>query len=407
MAKLKLKSNENGSGNVILQSPNTNSDYTLSLPEYNGTLTALNSSGNFGIGEDSPMRPIHISNSEAAYIRLEDTGGTAGGATNAAIELYANGVKTGFIGSGTSGGYMGWENFYGSSLFYSNDSSGTARVENLALHPGGSVFNGLGGDVDFRVESNTSEHALFVVGSNSRVGINNSAPEVDLDVNGSIMARTNNENAGEYTTIAYRFFEGRGWGYNKADDSVFYNGANNKIPFRITPQAVHIDDAPITIGGASEAYIRLQTDNTELVDTAVIEIHEGPTTEKGNSNFTIAYDGSENVTAGGGSLLFRGLTASTYNTEYARFARSGHTFLGLAGNVGIGIDATTIPAAKLHVDGDLLTNDLILSNMDRKEGPNEVDGTRGHWCIQEGDENLFIINRNTGKKYKFLLEEIE
>jgi hypothetical protein len=73
------------------------------------------------------------------------------------------------------------------------------------------------------------------------------------------------------------------------------------------------------------------------------------------------------------------------------------------GNVGIGIAS---PTAKLHVNGDLLTNDLILTNMDREEGPNEVDGTRGHWCIQEGAEDLFLINRNTGKKYKFNITEV-
>ncbi len=40
-------------------------------------------------------------------------------------------------------------------------------------------------------------------------------------------------------------------------------------------------------------------------------------------------------------------------------------------------------------------------------GGNDVDGTEGSWTIQEGDENLFLINRETGKKFKFKLEEIE
>ena len=65
-----------------------------------------------------------------------------------------------------------------------------------------------------------------------------------------------------------------------------------------------------------------------------------------------------------------------------------------------------LPSATLHVDGDLLSNDLILSNLE-KDTPNEVDGTRGHWCIQEGAEDLFIINRQTGKKYKFNLSEVQ
>ena len=40
-------------------------------------------------------------------------------------------------------------------------------------------------------------------------------------------------------------------------------------------------------------------------------------------------------------------------------------------------------------------------------GKLEVDGTRGSWTIQEGDDNLFILNRLNGKKYKFNLTEVE
>ena len=53
---------------------------------------------------------------------------------------------------------------------------------------------------------------------------------------------------------------------------------------------------------------------------------------------------------------------------------------------------------------DIYTGDLNLNNTRTRN--NEVDGTSGHWTIQEGDENLFILNRLNGKKYKFKLEEI-
>ena len=55
--------------------------------------------------------------------------------------------------------------------------------------------------------------------------------------------------------------------------------------------------------------------------------------------------------------------------------------------------------------GNIIGGDIDLSNEDRD--PNEVDGTRGSWSIQEGAENVFMINRNTGKKYKILLDEVE
>jgi len=54
---------------------------------------------------------------------------------------------------------------------------------------------------------------------------------------------------------------------------------------------------------------------------------------------------------------------------------------------------------------NVYTNDLHLSNMNKPEG-NDVDGTNGNWTIQEGSENLYIINNNNGKKFKISLEEI-
>ena len=52
---------------------------------------------------------------------------------------------------------------------------------------------------------------------------------------------------------------------------------------------------------------------------------------------------------------------------------------------------------------NLLVGDINLNNTGRQ---NEVDGTSGHWSIQEGSDDLFLINRNTGKKYKFNITEI-
>ena len=49
------------------------------------------------------------------------------------------------------------------------------------------------------------------------------------------------------------------------------------------------------------------------------------------------------------------------------------------------------------------TNDLNLSN----EGSNnDVDGSWGSFTIQEGEDDLFLINRRNGKKYKFNLTEV-
>ena len=54
---------------------------------------------------------------------------------------------------------------------------------------------------------------------------------------------------------------------------------------------------------------------------------------------------------------------------------------------------------------NIYTGDLNLSNMSKTKG-NKVDGTKGNWTVQEGDKDLYLINNNSGKKYKFNLTEI-
>ena len=52
---------------------------------------------------------------------------------------------------------------------------------------------------------------------------------------------------------------------------------------------------------------------------------------------------------------------------------------------------------------NIYTNDLNLSN----EGKiNDVDGTWGSYTIQEGHEDLFLINHKTNKKFRFVLQEV-
>jgi hypothetical protein len=65
---------------------------------------------------------------------------------------------------------------------------------------------------------------------------------------------------------------------------------------------------------------------------------------------------------------------------------------------------TTETRVKEIFTENITTGDINLNNEGRQ---NEVDGTSGHWSIQEGSSDLFLINRNTGKKYKFNLTEIE
>ena len=54
---------------------------------------------------------------------------------------------------------------------------------------------------------------------------------------------------------------------------------------------------------------------------------------------------------------------------------------------------------------DIYTQDLQLSN--ESSGGNDVDGTWGDWTLQEGENDIFMINNRTGKKFKINLTEVE
>ena len=53
---------------------------------------------------------------------------------------------------------------------------------------------------------------------------------------------------------------------------------------------------------------------------------------------------------------------------------------------------------------NLYTQDLQLSN--KAKGGNDVDETWGDWTLQEGENDIFMINNRNGKKYKINLTEV-
>ena len=53
---------------------------------------------------------------------------------------------------------------------------------------------------------------------------------------------------------------------------------------------------------------------------------------------------------------------------------------------------------------NIYSADLQLSNINAH--PNSVDGTKGDWTLQEGENDIFMINNITGKKFKINLTEV-
>ena len=98
------------------------------------------------------------------------------------------------------------------------------------------------------------------------------------------------------------------------------------------------------------------------------------------------------------------ITTLPANTTLTQINLSGQTTA--SGNI--------VPSANTTYDlgsvsarwNNIYTGDLHLSNEGKSDG-NMVDGTKGNWTVQEGEQSLFLINNKTGKKYRFAIEEIQ
>jgi hypothetical protein len=76
------------------------------------------------------------------------------------------------------------------------------------------------------------------------------------------------------------------------------------------------------------------------------------------------------------------------------------------GHILPGANDTYDLGASGNVWRNLYTGDLHLSNQAKNEG-NIVDGTKGNWTLQEGKNDIFMINNISGEKFKINLSKIK
>ncbi len=89
-------------------------------------------------------------------------------------------------------------------------------------------------------------------------------------------------------------------------------------------------------------------------------------------------------------------------TDTPAIAVSGIT---LSGNMIADADATRDLGASGTRWANVYTADMHFSNVGT--GGNEVDGTEGNWTLQEGENDIFMLNNKTGKRYKIALTPVD
>ena len=150
--------------------------------------------------------------------------------------------------------------------------------------------------------------------------------------------------------------------------------------------SIHHDPAttPDTnrIIAASGQILELQTDKFRVVDNGA------------SADLIAADDG------GAATLFYSGSAkvATTLTGAKTTGVSSCTSHCMPTADVGGDLGSTTNRWANIY------TADMQLSN---EGSQNDIDGTWGKYTIQEGEDDLFLINRRTGKKYKFMLEEVQ
>ena len=158
-----------------------------------------------------------------------------------------------------------------------------------------------------------------------------------------------------------------------------------------------------TISGNKNVVIPDGIEKTYLVENATTGAHTvtfktssgtGATWSTTDKGVTILYSDGTNVvdiTADLGDVTLGAVTSGAITAT---------------GNIVPGANDTYDLGASGNVWRNLYTGDLHLSNQAKNQG-NIVDGTKGNWTLQEGKDDIFIINNISGDKFKINLSKIE
>ena len=277
--------------------------------------------------------------------------------------------------------------------------------------------------------------SLFSVSADNNVGVNSTAPVEKLNVVGVVSATAFYGDGSNLEGVA-----SAGLGTAVDDDSlyggqqIYYTNKELRINGNLTVdvpdsaevaytqyQEIVVDSGADFIVGDGDDFIPdILGIGTEVQQPGLLAGGGGRVRA---DNFTNkAGDGAPTFSSG---LVITGVvTATTFSgnadtattATYATTAGIATNAQGLTGtpNITVGI----ITSQNILPDGDgtrdlgatgtrwanLYTSDIDLSN--ESKGGNEIDGTWGSYTIQEGEDDLFLINRRSGKKYKFVLEEV-
>jgi len=122
----------------------------------------------------------------------------------------------------------------------------------------------------------------------------------------------------------------------------------------------------------------------------------GPTFSTTDKGIKILYSNGTNIIDVNANLSTLGAITTGAITSEAITA---------TGNILPGANDTYDLGASGNVWQNVYTGDLHLNNQHKTEG-NIVDGTKGSWTLQEGSNDIYLINNKSNEKFRLKLEKI-
>jgi hypothetical protein len=261
----------------------------------------------------------------------------------------------------------------------------------------------------------------FTIDGSGKVGIGQTSPNYSLTVNGSIQAGyillgdtvNGNNSTIEFVTgpNSTSYVPAGGQGninyYGAGGLTLCYGGGNVMIgTINNTGQKLQVNGTAIFNGSVTASGTGIFGGTNYLVNTSTgtDPVYQRILNTGGDVIFGIASSTGSSLLPGVGNyatVLYNNtntdISFGTNQIKRLTIASGGNVLPGSNGTQDLG--SSTLSWANIY------TNDLHLSN-ETKEGGNDIDGTTGSWTIQEGMENLYLINNKNNKRYFIKLQEI-
>ena len=188
-----------------------------------------------------------------------------------------------------------------------------------------------------------------------------------------------------------------------ADGGIIYFGNDQDVTLTHDP-----DDGlflkSIATGDDNPVLLTLQTGETDLAANDVIGKIAFQAPDEGTGTDAILVSAAIQAKAEGDHSSSSNATSLEFMTGASEAATAKVRITSAGHMVPTADDTYDLGSSSLQWR-DIYTGDLNLNNT--KTRNNEVDGTSGSWTIQEGKDNLYLLNRLNGKKYKFNLTEVK